>query len=444
MYEMKLFGFNKKAKETKFQITEPDRNWVEDNFKWLIQTFGYPNSQSEQVLITDKHFPKALSIGDFKVQNLIEDLSDLVGVNSKMIKYELHEDLRDLYGIPFEIQEKPFETELEVNEGFYIIHIAKSISERPNRLVFNLIHEFVKIRLTENKLQFDTGEDTDLFLYIAAVYLGFGVILSQNLTDTGRFNDGFWETNWSYVSEIPNQILAFSLATYSMLIGQNSPEWKSELSQELKLQFEGAIIFLNNSPSKLFNKAELDASDLFHQASLEYQNNDFDSAISTLQKTLFLTEDELLKASIYNNIGYYQLRRGYYEKGVLNLKKALKIDSDYGFAYDNLGYAFIKIGQIEEGKKYLEKALQTENNDNAYTHRNFALYYFAKREIEKAELNFQLAFKYETISVDLLEFYYGSFLIDQGKTETGMEYLRMAVKKGEPEAIKRMNEIEKN
>ena len=441
---MKLFGFTKKDKETKFKITEPDRNWVEDNFKWLIQAYGYPNRKREQILINDKYFPKSVSIDGFKVQNLIEDLSDLLEIDSKKVKYELHEDLRDLYGIPFEVQGKPFETELEVNESFYILHIAKSISERPNRLVFNLIHEFIKIRLTENNLQFDTGEDTGLFLYIAAVYLGFGVILSQNLTDTGRFNDGFWETNWNYVSEIPNEVLAFSLATYSMLIGQDNPEWKSELPQELKLQFESAIIFLNDSPSKLFNKAELDARELFNRANLEYQNSDFDSAISTLQKTLFLTEDELLKASIYNNIGYYQLRKGDYEKGILNLKKALKIDSDYGFVYDNLGYAFIKIGQIEEGKKYLEKALQTENNDNAYTHRNFALYYLAKKEIEKAELNFQLAFEHETVSVDLLEFYYGSFLIDQGKTETGMEYLRMAVKKGEPEAIKRMNEIEKD
>lgn len=345
--------------------------------------------------------------------------------------------------MPFEMQGKPFETETEVTENNYKIHIAKSISKRPSRLTYSLIYEFIKIRLTENKLQFDTGSDTSLFIFIAGIYFGFGIPLSQNLTDRGRVDDGFWETKWNYVSEMPNEVMAFGLAIYSKLIEQDNPEWKNELSQELRVQFESAIVFLNDSPSTVFSKAELDASDLFNQADLEYQNGDFDSAITTLQKILVLTEDEMLKADVFNNIGYYQLRGGDYEKSISNFQKALQIDSNYGFAYDNLGYALIKTGQIEEGKKQLEQALRTENNDNAYTYRNLALYYLAKNEIEKAESNFQLAFESETVPVDLLELHYANFLISQGETEKGIEYLEKAVEKGEPEAINRMNEIKK-
>ncbi len=432
-----------KTKETKFRISEPDRNWVEDNFKWLITVYGYPNRQSEQIIITEKYFPKTLSSSDIKVQNLIEDLCNLLSLDSAKIKFELHEDLRDVYGMPFEMQGKPFETETEVNESIYKIHIANIIAKRPNRLVFSLIYEFIKIRLTENKLLFDTGEDTRLFIFIAGIYFGFGVPLSQNLSDRGRVDDGFWETKWNYVSEIPNEVMAFGLATYSKLIEQDNPEWKNGLPQELRLQFEKAINFLNDSPPTIFSKAELDASDLFNQADQDYQNRDFDSAISTLQKTLFLTGDELLKADVYNNIGYYQLRKGDYEKSIPNFQKALQIDSNYGFAYDNLGYALIQTGQLEEGKQQLEKALRTENNDNAYTYRNFALYHLSKNESEKAKLNFQLAFEAETVPVDLLELHYANFLISQGETEKGLEYLEKAVEKGEPEAIKRMNEIKK-
>ncbi len=438
---MKLFGFDKNAKETKFRITEPDRDWVEENFKWLIQVFGYPNRQSAQILISDKYFPKTFSTNDLKVQNLIEDLCNLLEIDSTKIKFDLHEDLRDVYGMPFEMQGKPFETETEVNDGNYIIHIANSITKRPNRLVFSLIYEFIKIRLTENKLQFNTGEDTSLFLFIAGIYFGFGVPLSQNLTDKGRVDDGFWETKWNYVSEMPNEVMAFGLATYAKLIEQDNPDWKNELPQELKLKFDEAIVFLNESPSTVFSKAELDAMDLFNQADLEYQNKDFDSAISTMQKILFLTEDELLKADVYNSIGYYQLRNGEYEKSIPNFKKALKIDSNYGFVYDNLGYALIQLGQFEEGKKQLESALQTENNDQAYTHRNLALYHIAVNEPEKAETEFQLAFANETIPVDLLELHYANFLISQGHREKGIEYLKKAVGKGEPEAINRIKEI---
>lgn len=442
---MGFFGFNKKTKETKLRITEPDRNWVEDNFKWLIQVYGYPARQTEQIIITAKYFPKTFSCNDFMLQNLIEDLCNLLGLDSNKIKFELHEDLRDVYGMPYAWEGKPFEAETEMLEGNnYKLHIASSISKRPNRLIFSLIYEFIKIRLTENKLQFDTGEDTSLFLFIAGIYFGFGVPLSQNLTDRGRTDDGFWETKWNYVSEMPHEVMAFGLATYSKLIEQENPDWKSELPKELRILYDAAINLLKESPSSIFSKAELDANDLFHQADQEYKNGDYESAISTLQKILLLTEDKWLKADIYNNIGYYQLRSGYYEMSIPNFRKALQIDSNYGFAYDNLGYSLIQTGQLEEGKQQLEKALETENNDNAYTYRNFALYYLAKNEIEKAESNFQLAFESETVPVDLLELHYANFLIKQDEREKGMEYLAKAVNKGEPEAIKRMNEINNN
>jgi Tfp pilus assembly protein PilF len=440
---MKLFGFNKKIKKPKFHITEPDRDWVENNFKWLIKVFGYPSRQSEQIIITTKFFPKTFSTNELIVQNLIEDLCNLLVLDSTKIKFEIHEDIRDVYGMPFEMQGKPFEAETEVTENNYKIHIAKSIYKRPSRLIFSLIYEFIKIRLTENKLQFDTGDDTSLFIFIAGIYFGFGVPLSQNLTDRGRVDDGFWETKWNNVSEMPNEVMAFGLAIYSKLIEEDNPDWKNELTQELRLQFESAIIFLNDFPSTVFSKAELDASDLFNQADMEYQNGDFDSASTTLQKILLLTEDEMLKADVFNNIGYYQLRCGDYEKSIPNFQKALQIDTNYGFAYDNLGYALIQTGQVEEGKQQLEQALKTDNNDNAYTYRNLALYFLARNEIEKAEYNFKLAFKSETVPVDLLELHYANFLINQGKTETGMEYLEKAVEKGEPEAINRMNEIKK-
>ena len=225
---------------------------------------------------------------------------------------------------------------------------------------------------------------------------------------------------------------------------QDKKEWKYEMPQEHRIQFEGAIAFLNDSPSTVFSKAELDANDLFNQADKEYQNGDFDSAIITLQRILFLTEDEMLKADVYNNIGYYQLRNGDFEKSIQNFRKALQIDSNYGFAYDNLGYSLIQTGNLEEGRQQLEKALKTENNDNAYTYRNLALYHLAKNELDQAESNFKLAFESETVPVDLLELHYANFLINQGDIEKGIEYLEKAVEKGEPEAIKRKNEIKKN
>lgn len=201
---------------------------------------------------------------------------------------------------------------------------------------------------------------------------------------------------------------------------------------------------MNDSPPTIYNRNELKANDLFDQSFNESKNGDFESAIGTLQKIVYLTDDKQMKADVYNNIGYYQLRIGEYEKSIPNFQKALQLDPDFGFAHDNLGYAFLLTGQVEEGKRQLDRALETGNNDAAYSYRNLALYYSAKNEPEKAEHNFRLAFDYKTIPVDLLEFHYANFLIHQGETKKGMEYLEEAVKKGEQEAIKQMSEITKN
>jgi tetratricopeptide (TPR) repeat protein len=279
---------------------------------------------------------------------------------------------------------------------------------------------------------------------LAGIYFGFGVLLSQNLEDTGRVVDGFWDTKWYYISEIPNEVMAFALATYSMLIEQDSPKWKDDLPSDLKSQFVKALKYLNENPSVLYNKQELQANELFKMADDQYLKNDFENAIVNLQKILFLTNDEVMKANVYNNLGYYNIRLKNFEQAVTYLQSSINIIPDYGYTNDNLGYALIQLGKLEEGKEFLEKALTTGNNDMAYTNRNFALYYQAKGEMNKANEYFKKSFDSVTDSVDLLDYHYADFLIHKGEIESGLEFLKKAVEKGEPEAIERMNEIKKN
>ena len=439
-----IFFKSKKNEVPKFQLDESLRVWVEDNFKWLIQVFGYPSKPFEHYLISEKYFPNTFSSNDLKIENLIIDLSVLLNIESNKIKFEIHKDLRDAIGVPLEIAGKSFETETEIKEDIYIIHIANTIYKRPNRLIFSLIYEFVKIRLIENKLNFDNGEDTSLFIYLASIYLGFGIPLSQNLIEIGRSEEGNWETKWNYVSEMPPSLMAFSLAFYSKLIDQENPEWKAKLPQQLSLQFDSAIIFLNESPSSLFDKNELEANHYFFNSNQEYQQKNLDAAISKLQKVVQLTNNSYLKADAYNNIGYYQLRKGLINEGIPNFKEAIKLDPNYGFAHDNLAYSLILSKQIEKGKEHLLKASQTDNNDIAYNYRNWAMYYNAIGEISKAKDHFELAFKSAKESVDLLELDYANFLIEQDNLKEGMIYLEKAVEKGEPEAIEMKRRLNKN
>ena len=439
---MGLFGFGKKDKDPGFIITEDDKLWVEENFEWLISTFGYPSSKSEQIIISKEYFPNTFSDSDIKSQSVVQDMCDMFVIDSSRIKLVFHTDLRDTYGMPFGYEGDPFEVETELLEdGNYLLHIANTVTNRPKRLIFCLIYEFIRIHLTDNNQQYDVGDDTSPFLFIAGIFFGFGIPLSQGLRDVGRVSDGFWETSWSNISEMPIEVMTYGLAVYSKLVGQDDPKWKYELPQEIVNQFDAAMAFLNERPLEIFDKSELEASDMLQLAQQEFVSGRFETAIPHLRKVLFLTRDSFVKAQAYNIIGYLQIRMGEYEKSIPNFRKSIEHTNNFGIAYDNLGYALIKLGHLEEGKRQLEIALATENNDLAYSYRNFALYYQSIGKMDKAEANFQLAFKSIVDSVDLLELHYANFLYIKGEPDKAMVFLEQAVEKGEREAIKRIKEI---
>jgi Tfp pilus assembly protein PilF len=439
---MKLFNFFKNKENTTFQLTDQDRIWVEENFQWLINVFGYPYRESNQFLITKNYFPTTFNGDVVLIENIIKDLCLLHQIQEKKISVEVIKDLRDTNGVPYVIDGVPFELTLEIGENGYKIYVPNSLLNYSKRLIYSLIHEFIKIKLTDNKLQYDTGKETDLFIYLAGVYFGFGVIFYQNLNETVRETDGIWETKWNYSSQMPREIMAFALATFSKLIEQDSPKWKDNLPKDLKKQFELAMNYLTVNPTQLYDKNELKANDLFIEADQLYIQNEFEKAISNLQSILTLTKDESLKAEVYNNLGYFNVRLKNYKEGVTYFKNSIQILPDYGYALDNLGYALIQLGDLEEGKKYLEQAMSTDNNDDAYTYRNLALYFQRKSDMKQAESYFKKSFDTMTNSVDLLELHYAEFLISIGKNTEAIEFFKKAVEKGEPEAIEKWKEME--
>lgn len=436
---MKLFSFNKSSN---FQITQDDREWVEENFKWLIDVYGYPSTDYGQVLLNQESFPKSFRTDEPTIEDIFDDLCAMFLNDDERLKvrYELVKDIRDTLGAPYEIDGVPFECETEITKAQVKIYVANNLLSHPQRLIFSLIYEFVIIRLSLDKLGFDTGTDTDLFVYLAGVYFGFGVVLAQNLTHIGRSTDSLWETRWRFVAEIPEEIMAFSLALMVSLVGEDDPRWKKALAPNFRAKFKAAIAYLKKSPSHLYDKNELETHRFLAQADQEYLAGDYESAISTTQKVLFLTKDDFIKAEAFNNMGYYQLRLSDFDSAVVSLKKAISLNGNLGFAYDNLGYALIRTGNLEEGKTYLEQALQIGNNDPAYSHLNFAVYYQNSNETAKAEEHFKLSFETMTIPVDNLEFHYAEFLFAKGDREKALKYLQIAVDNGEPEAIRLLNE----
>lgn len=430
---MKLFGFNTKKQQPKFHITDTDRAWVEETFSLLILGYGYPSSQNFQITFSEQYFQRTFQQDGFTTQNLMLDIAQKLEINAERIELVFHEDLRDTYAIPYEISGDISDTQLEVSETNYKIHLAKSIKSRPKQLVYNLTLELIKIRLIEDKAFDPSDEEQSPFVSIAGVYFGLGLLLAQNLEDQGASTDGQWRRTWSFISEIPEEIMVFSLATFSKLISDDNPTWKKEFTQKMSIQFEQAMELLSNKPTPLFNKAELEANALYNEADKLYNKKQFEASNTELQKALFLETTDWLKADIYNSIGYNHIRLANFDQSTSYFKKAIQFSPDYSNPYNNLGYAYIQLGQLEDGKRYLEKAMTLEFNDEGHSNRGLALYYVAKNENNKAQKHFELAFETATEPVDLLSLQYADFLTDQGKPEEAAEFYKYAAELGEYE-----------
>lgn len=440
---IKLFGSNRKKEADTLQITRADRLWVNDSFKVLLQVFGYPGNNRTPILFTAQYFPETFSAGHTGLECLTRDLCHLMQIEAGKITVEVIDDMHSIYGMPYGTEGNPFEAYLEINDGNYKIYVANSVQKRPGRLLSALVCQFTGIRLTEHKLIYDHSEGQDQFLYLAGIYFGFGTILAQNLTAIDRTDDGFWEQTWNYISEIPAAVMAYALALYAKLAEPDSQEWKDYLPAEINRHIEKAIRYVEENPAPVFDKEETEACLLFKSAHDHYLENKFEAGIADLLRILTLTKDEIMKANALHNLGYYHLRLQQYGQGLSYLKQSIGINPGQAYVNDNIGYALIKMGELEAGKESVMKSIAAQNNDLAYSYRNLALYHQAKGEMALAEDFFKQAFESISDNVDLLEYYYGEFLLQNSQTGNGLDFLKKAVAKGEPEAIKRLNELMK-
>lgn len=435
---MGLFGFKKKNKKVEFQIYENEKLWIEESFNWLVSAFGLPNKNTELITFTDKYFPHTHANSELKIENIIKDLSDILKLDSAEISFEIQKDIRDFQGTPYEIEGLSFESDTEKNGNKYKIFVANSLP--PNRLLSRLIVELVVIKMYESELHFDTDNGMEL-IYFAAFYLGFGLILSQNLFDTGTSYDisSHWETKWNYHSEIPQEILVYAFALYLKISENEISSLKEKLPSDFINLLYDALEYAELYPSNLLSKKELDANNLYFQAQNFIKNYEYESATLKLNEIISMHDEKnpiSFISYVFERLGYIKIREMKFNESISYFQKALEIDSNNYIAEDNIAYALIKMGDIKEGKKYIDKSIQLAVKDMASIYRNLALYFWAKGYFDEAEDNFTLSLESVSVPVFLLELDYSKFLLAKGEKEKSNKYLQLSIAKGEPEATK--------
>jgi hypothetical protein len=233
-----MFNFSKKPK--KLNITQVDKDWVETNINWLIEVGGLTQIKQSQLTLDELHFPHTFGTEAFIPENYIRDCSRKLGLGYVELNIEYETDIRDLTNMPWEVQGDQHDVIVNQTDNGYTIVIANYLKTHPKTLVYHITKQLLKIRMKLNDWNFETGADSELFVVISSVYFHFGLIMAMNSSDHGITYDGTWEMKWERPPEIPDVVMAYSLAYYSTKLAESNPEWTSNLSNNLKkFYFEG-------------------------------------------------------------------------------------------------------------------------------------------------------------------------------------------------------------
>jgi len=429
--DMKFLKGRKQNMELPF---EADKEWVDQNLFLLLDCFGFP--QTPFVELNAEYFPKSHGIGFRKPQDVLQDLLEILKLDTIDLELILVPDFKDLNYTPIATEGPKTHAHITVEgPSAYNLHIENNLSDEPQWMLKVLITEVTRLYLLEIGILESVDEQDDAFVELASCFLGFGPILSHTLTYSARNSDGLREWKVNYQSILPVPVMTYSLACIQVLSGQPKQKWLdhcgrdiasnlSQLMDEVASSNEGINSQFTEQNFLALKQAEL-AVDFLEQKEFDQACKYFE--LASKQATL-----KSLKDGLVHDYGYYSLRLGRYNEAITQLLTVVEGEHIDPYALDNLGCAYILNGQMLIGLNYLEKAANTEGNLVGYTLRNFGLYNWKMGDLDKA-LDYLHQAENQEEEVDGLNYYLGCVYETKGESVEAKRYFKIADEMQDPE-----------
>jgi hypothetical protein len=433
--------FRRKKKQQKLLLIQEEMMWVWDNYKWLIQTFGLPNSEYFNVEVTKDYFPNTFSDKVFSINNVISDLCILLDLPKKKISFEFQEDLRGT--IPYE-SEGYQDVYFEIIDGNYKLYIIKDIIKHRNYLVYLLIQELIKIKFQENKINIDTGNENEitLFLFLAAIYFGFGEFISKHSSNSNYSSDAVWESEWYSPCPMNPDLLGYCLAAYSKIIRTEISSWKDEIPSEIYSNIELSLTYFKDNPETYPNQNEIKLNEEYYHI---IKKNDINKNLDVFEIDLIKlnkkTEDDILISKILFLLATITNEKMEYSKSIEYLNNYLEIFPEDNIIISYAAYSLFCNKQFQEGKKYLDQINLEYYVDNEILPLSTALYYAGIKDFAKSDEYFQICLENKLVYEKDIEYQYGLYSYEMGKRQEGLHFLKKSAQKGYTKAIKKLEEI---
>ena len=129
---------------------------------------------------------------------------------------------------------------------------------------------------------------------------------------------------------------------------------------------------------------------------ISLQQKKYDDAVIQISKAISINSNH---HALYNNLGVTYKEMENYEDAIKNFKKAIEIKSDYAEAYNNLGIIFKKKNQYKEAYNNYKTAIEL-NPNYAEAYNNLGLLYGDTKRYEESIINFSKAIELNNNYID--------------------------------------------
>ena len=417
----------------RFTIKPEEEEFLIECFCYFGGRYGPIVPGAAPVTFDAAHFPQTFAAPNVQPGTVLADLRTILGIPTSLnISFDWLPDFSDAQLPHQEYGERALSVTHPSIDGSYRIDLRQVLQKQPGQLVHQLILETSYIRqhiAGEPAATLIDAAAPDYFI-LAAVYFGFGPLLSHHIVSVGRAENGGWERGWSHADDIDPALFTYAVAAHAHL-GQNEnhPAY-AQLAPDTARDFTAALQRIAKVSLTPCTADEVTATDLCIRAErLEGADADLNSA-ALFREAAQLKRDTELAASAANNYGYALLLREQFSASRPYFEEAIQLDPNQAYPYDNLAYSYLRTNQPELAKPCLEQAAKREHAPG-FHHRNWALYYLSQTDYPRAERHFTIAFQRAQLPVDQLDVHYAQLLLATERKEEAVKILRRKAEDGD-------------
>ncbi len=398
-----MFGFFTRKTNT-HSVTQTDKDWIEENLIWFIETFGLDLLQkSPFILPTPESFPFNNLQDETQFQNLFERICAHWNINPNEIIVKFFDDIASKQWSTWGYAENQksaaglFNQIYSTDEKRFKIQIAKSNLSNPELLINVISHELGHVKLLGKNLINRKDLDMEPLTDLSSIFFGFGIFMAN--TSITKIEYGLAKTGY-----LQSQIISYTNALLCFITDKNAEEYIPYLNQNTREIFWNDFNYLKNTNDTLLDKWTV------NNAISTYTNNkkvddsfntrNFDEVIEATKELLKITPKD---KSLFNTLGYALQQQKKYEEAIIEFTKAIDIDPYWDYPYNNRGYCKLQLKDYDNAFPDLHSSFEM-NPTNSFSWRNMGVYYLIHKDFNKALYHIEEAEKLDP-STEIINFY---------------------------------------